>query len=274
MRSVTVHRKPKLSSPAMIVGWAQDAGKLGVKVIDYLNSQLGCQLLAEIEPLDFFSLSGVVVEEDTARFPESKFYFSREKNLVLLRSEMPTTEWYSFLNTVLDVAERCGDVKEVYSLGGMFSFGAHSTPREMLAIANSEEMKQVLHQYDLASDMNFQSPPGQRPTFSSFLLWVAKRRGIAAAGLWTTVPFYLAAVEDPQSSKKTLEFLNERLDLGVDWGDLDEEIKEQNDKLAQARCDSPEIDSCLRRVENNLGLSEHEIETLASKIEKYVRKRD
>jgi len=47
------------------------------------------------------------------------------------------------------VAEHHCRVKELYTIGAMVSFSAHTTPRELLAVVNSAEMKEVLSQYDL-----------------------------------------------------------------------------------------------------------------------------
>ena len=270
----TIYTRPELQSSSLIVGWAQDAGRLGVRVIDYLCKKLGAQEFGEIEPSNFFSLGGILVEDDIAQFPESKFYWCQENNLVLLKSEVPRYEWYKFLNLVLDVAERYCNVKDLYTVGGMFSFGAHTTPRELFAVPNCPEMKQALHRYDLATSMDYETPSGQGTTLNSFLLWVAKKRSIAGAGLWAAVPFYLAAIEDSQACKKALEFFDRRFDLGIDFAELDEDISRQNEKMAQLRSKFPEIDSCIRRVESNLSLTEQEINRLATRIEEHLRRRD
>ena len=93
-------------------------------------------------------------------------------------------------------------------------------------------------------------------------------------GLWAAVPFYLAAVEDSQACKKTLEFFDKRFNLGIDFAELDEDIRRQNQKMAQLRSNSPEIDSYIQRVESNLGLTEQEIDRLATRIDEYFRRRD
>ena len=39
-----IYKTPKLHSPSLIVGWqTRDIGKLGPKVIDFLNEKLGGQ---------------------------------------------------------------------------------------------------------------------------------------------------------------------------------------------------------------------------------------
>jgi hypothetical protein len=65
--------------------------------------------------------------------------------------------------------------------------------------------------------------------------------------------------------------LNERLDLKIDFSDLDQEIREQNEKLALARSRFPQIDDYINRLESNLMLSEEENGELIKKIEDFLR---
>lgn len=269
-----IYRQVGFQSSSLVVGWSRDAGKLGPKVTDYLNRQLDAQELAEIEPTDFFPLGGVSIEDDVAQFPESKFYCCQQRNLVIFKGDPPRAEWYKFLNSVLDIAEHCCHVAELYTIGGMISFSAHTAPRELLAVANSPEVKKILSRYDIVTDMDYETSPGQRPTISSFLLWVAKRRNIAGASLWVPIPFYLVAIEDPEAWRRSLEFLDTRFGLGIDFTELDEDISRQKEKIARARIHSPEIDDYIRKLESNISLTREESEKLVAEIEGFLTKRE
>jgi len=265
--------KPELETSSLVVVWNQDVGKVGAGVVDYLNRKLESREFAEISPEGFFSLGGVSVEEDIAQFPESKFYWCQEKNLVIFKSDIPRYEWYGFLGLVLDIAEKYCKVKEIYTVGGMVSTAAHTTPRMLLPVANSTEMKRILSHHELVSDMDYETQDGQRPTFSSFLLWAAKRRNIAGASLWVTLPFYLLAVADPQACKKLAEFFNGCLELSIDFADIDKEIVRQNKEIAQVRSEFPELDGYISKLEGNLSLTVEESEKLVREIEKWLRRR-
>ncbi len=254
-----------------MLGWTEDAGDLGRKVTDYLNLKLKGQEFAEIEPETFFPMGGVAVKDNVARFPESKFYACPDRELVVFQTDSPSADWYRFLNSVLDVAGRHCQVRELYVFGAMISFSAHTTPRQLLGIVNSVEMKETLSRYDLNSDMDYQTQPGERPTLNSFLLWLARDRNIPAASLWVPIPFYLAATEDAQAQRRVLSFLDERLGLEIDFYDLDQEVRIQNEQLAQARSRFPQIDDYINRLESNLMLSEQENGELVKKIEDFLR---
>lgn len=267
-------QQPQLKSPTLVVGWSSDAGKLGLRVTDYLNKKLGGQSFGEIEPTDFFPLGGVVIEDDLIQFPESKFYYCPEKDLVIFKGDPPSSDWYKFLNLVLDVAEHHCHTKAVYTIGGMVSLGTHTTPRQLLATFNLPELKEELSGYDLERNLYYQTPPGQRPTLNSFLLWVAKRRNIPGVSLWVPTPFYLVSVEDPKAQKKVLEFLDQRFNLGIDFQELNEEIKRQNEKIARMRLEFPEVDQAIGKLESNLRLSEEENEKLLKEIEERLKEKN
>jgi proteasome assembly chaperone (PAC2) family protein len=271
---IKIYKEPDLRRSSLVLGWSEDMSNLGRKTTGYLNRKLKGQEFAEIEPEDFFPLGGVAIEGNLAQFPESKFYACREHELVVLQSGSPGAEWYKFLNAVLDVAEHHCQVKELYTIGAMVSLSAHTAPRRLLAVVNSAEIKEVLSQYELTRDLDYQTPPGERPTLNSFLLWLAKGRNIPGVSLWVPIPFYLATVEDVQAQKKVLSFLNERLDLKIDFSDLDQEIREQNEQLAQARSHFPQIDDYINRLESNLMLSEEENGELIKKVEDFLREGD
>jgi len=266
-------RQPELQNPSLVVGWGADAGKLGAKVTNYLNRKLGGQSFCEIEPVEFSPLGGVTIEDDLVQFPETKFYSCSRNDLVIFRSDPPSHEWYKFLNLILDIAEHYCHVKELYIMGGMVSLGAHTAPRELLGTFNSPELNEALSPYNLTRGLDYETPPGQRPTLNSFLLWVAKRRNIPGVNLWVPIPFYLVAVDDPTAQKRVLEFFNQRFDLRIDFNDLDEEIARRNEKIAEVRTRLPEIDEYITRLEGNLRLSEDENEKLVTEIEKFLREK-
>lgn len=265
--------RPGLEQASLVVSWSADASSLGAKVTDYLNKKLGGRSFCEIEPVEFFPLGGVSVDANLVEFPESKFYACPEKELVIFKSTPPSHDWYKFLSLILDVAENYCHVKELYTFLGMVSLGAHTAPRELLGIFNSAEMKEALGKYNLAGGFDFETPPGQRPTLNAFLLWAAKRRNIPAVNLLVPVPFYLVAGDDPRSQRRVLDFFNLRFGLGLDFSDLDEDIRQQDQVIAEMRSSFPDIDEYIGKLESNLRLSAEEHQKLVKGIGKFLKEK-
>jgi proteasome assembly chaperone (PAC2) family protein len=263
-------RRPgEFQNPTLIVAWKEDAGKLSPCVVDYINEKLGAKSFCEVEPMGFFSLEGVAIENDTAQFPEGKFYRSERKDLVTFKGSEPHFERYRFLNALSDLAQHYCKIKELYTVGGTISPIAHSSPRKVLAVFNQPEIQEELSGYGL-NNMNWQGPPA----ISSFLLWIAQRKAIPGVSLWTEIPFYLAPGEDLQATKKTLAFFDKRFDLALDLAGLDEEIRQQNAKIDQLRQDDPEIDRYIGMLESRLSLSAEEQLGLTKKVTEALEEED
>jgi proteasome assembly chaperone (PAC2) family protein len=270
-RSFKLFGRPKIDSSSMIIIWNQDVGKLGLKVADYLVGQLKGRELGEISPEGFFSLSGVTIEHDIAQFPESKFYWCRHQNLVIFKSDIPRFDWYGFIALVLDIAQKYFKIRYIYTVGGMVTPSVHTAPRTLLSVVNSTEMKRILSHHEVVHDMNYETREDQRPTFSSYLLWAAKTRDIPGACFWVPIPFYLMTVEDPQACQKVLEFFNAFLELNINLADIDNEVVQQNQKIAQLRNRLPELDGYITKLEGNLGLTAEEGEKLVKEMDNLLR---
>jgi proteasome assembly chaperone (PAC2) family protein len=165
----------------------------------------------------------VILSEDVKGY--SRLMREEEDNLLILKSDEPVFEQYRFLNSVLDFAESYCHVKELDTISGVVSFIAHTSPRRILTVFNKAELKRSLQGYGL-ENMTWKGPPA----ISSYLLWLAKRRGIPGVSLWPEIPLYLAMGGDPHAVKVTLS-LNRRFNLGLDLGGFDSEIRVQNEKI-------------------------------------------
>ena len=264
---VSVRFQPELENASLIVGWQEDAGKLGPKVIAYLNEHIKGKSFCEIEPEKFFSLGGVAIENNIAQFPASRFYAGTRKNLVIFESNQPPHERYRFLNSVLDVGEYYCKIKELYTVSGTISPIAHTSPRRLLAVFNQPEFQRRLRGYRL-EDMTWEGPPA----ISSFLLWLAQKRGLPGVSLWPEVAFYLAATQDLRATKVVLSFFDRKFDLSLDFAGLDSEIKEQNEKLALLRREDPQIDRYIRTLEVGISLNEEEQLKLARSVTEFLEK--
>ncbi|MDI6890867.1 MAG: PAC2 family protein [Thermodesulfovibrionales bacterium] len=259
--------QPGLEDPSLIVGWNRDAGRIAPKVIDFLNGKLGSQKFCEIEPDRFFPLGGVSVEDDCIQFPESSFFYVQTRDLVIFKSDQPAYDHYAFLNSVLDVPERYGKVKELYTISGMVSHVAHTTPRRIFTVFNQPEFQESLQSYNLEG-LTWEGPPA----ISSFLLWIARRRGIHGLSLWLEVPFYLAASEDLWAIRFTLSFLDQRFNLNLDLQELDIKIREQNEKIDRLRDENAEVNRCIGLLESGFSLKEEVQLKLAQEIHEHLKR--
>lgn len=257
-----IYQIPNLQNTSLLVGWqTQDIGKLGTKVIDFLNDKLGGLEIGKIKPVDFFPLGGVRIENDIARIPKSKLSACEKNNLLLFKSDEPEGEWYRFLDSVLDVAQYSYKIKDLYTINGNPSLTPHTLPRRILTVFNQSEFGRDIGKYGFLG-MYYEGPPAM----SSFLLWVAKRRNIFGASIWVDIPFYLAPLKDPLAQKRVLEFFNRKFNLKINLRELDLEIRDQNEKIAKLREQDPEINRYFNLLESGISLEGEEQLKLAKQI--------
>jgi proteasome assembly chaperone (PAC2) family protein len=259
--------KPQFDSPALIVGWQEDAGRLSSSVVNYINEKIGGRTFCEIGPVGFFSLEGVAIENDVAQFPQARFYCFDKSDLVTFKANEPQFDRYKFLNAVADLAQFHCKISELYTVGGTISAIAHTKPRNILAVFNQQEVQEKLRGYHL-KNMSWEGPPA----ISSYLLWTAQRRNILGVSLWTEVPFYLAADVDYRSIRKVLSFLNKRFNLGLALGELDAKIRKQNAKIEQLRQDDPEVSRYIGMLESKLSLNGEEQVELTKRVTETLAK--
>lgn len=250
---------------SLIVGWqSHDVGKIGSGVIDFLREVLGGKEFGEIKPVGFFPLGGATFKEDLIQSPEGKFWACGENGLLLFKSQEPQYNWYEFLNEVLDSAQVSG-IKELYTINGTICSIAHTSPRRILTVFNQSEFGKALRGHGLEG-MNWEGPPA----ISSYLLWLAQRRGIPGASLWIEVPFYLAG-EDDQAIRLTLSFLKQRFALELDLGWLDLEVRRQNESLAKLREKNPDAAKYIGMLEQGLSLGEEEQAKLTREVARFMK---
>lgn len=270
---VKFFEQPELDNPIVIVSWLMDTVGLGEKVTAFLNRELASHVFCEIEPDEFFPLDGVHLDENVIQFPEAKFYTGSRKDVVIFRAVTPRFNWYLFLESFFDVAVNVCHASAVYAIGSMVSIIPHTAPREIMGNFNSPELKQSLGSYNMNNTLNYETPPGQRPTLNSYLLWAARRKNIPAATLWVPVPFYIATSGDPRAELRVLEFFNRKLDLHLHLDGLDDEVRHQNRTITRIREESVDIDNTIRKIEAGDTLSAEESQHLAAHIEKSLSRK-
>jgi proteasome assembly chaperone (PAC2) family protein len=249
-----IYQAPHLEAPSLVVSWTtSDPGDVGSQVTDFLIEKLGGQEVAEIKPLGFFPFGGVRFKGDLLQVPESKFWVCEKQSLLIFRSDEPSFEHHTFLNLILDFAESHCHIKEFYTVSGAISLISHSHSRRLLTVFNHLEFKASLAGYGLEG-MSWKGPPA----ISSYLLWVARRRGMPGISLWPEIPFYLAAVQDAEAAKRVLSFLNDRFNLALDLDRFQIGAMVQNQRIAQLRKEDAETDQLVRRLESGENLSEEE----------------
>lgn len=259
---IRIYGEPKIQNPYLLVGWSPDGGSLGSRVMDYLIKETGAEEFCELEPAGFFPLDRVDIDDDVIQFPDSRFFASESRNLVIFRSSQPQKKHLAFLGLVLDVAERLR-ASEICTVGGMISGIAHTSERKIVSVVTRPELKRQLAAPELATGMDYQGGP---PTVNSLLLWLTQNRNFDGLSLWQEIPFYLAEMPDLRAVRTMLGFLDGRFGWHLDLTELDRQVASQEQQIDLLRQQHTEIGEYISRLERGDELTAEEGQRLASQV--------
>ena len=246
-------RTSRIKKPALIICWkSTDIGGLGSEAVDFLIEKLGGREIAKVDPVRFFSLSGVNIAYDIATMHECIFYACEDSNLLLLKTDEPEEDRFAFLNVLLNVAESF-QTKEFYTVNGNPALISHSQTRKMLSVSNDPHFGETLEEYGL-SKLYYEGPPA----LSGFLLWTAQRRTIRGASIWIDIPFYLTHLQDWSALYLALDFFNRKYSLHLSLKEFHSTIQRQNNKIEQFLAEVPEIRKNIHLLESGIMLDNKE----------------
>ena len=261
-------RKPDLENVSLIVGWERDAGGVATRVIDYIIESIKGRSFCEIEPVDFFQLGGVEVDNDIAQFSGNRFFAGEMKDLVIFMGNQPHFNHFKLLNVILDAGQYHCRIKELYTISATVSSIPFDGPRQILTVYNAQEFQSSLRNYGL-TDMTWAGPPA----LNSLLLFTAQMRHIPGVSLWPEIPFYLATVDDYRAQKSTLEFLNNRFNLNISLDTLDETIRSQSAEMQKLRAQDPQVEHYMQLIEKSVSLSQEDSIDLTNKVSQFLFKK-
>ncbi len=236
--------QPQLEKAVFIIGWAKDTGAVSPEAVGRIAKAAEATSFCRIEPVAFFPVGGVAVQDDVAQFPESQFLYSEAANAVLFHSDEPQTRKYDFLNGIIDLAQHYGKAETLYTVNGLASMIPHTASRRVVGVYSDATMQRKLRPF-VSAGMTWQGTP----QMSTYLLWLAKSRGLQSAGFWVEVPFYLSDYHDFWAVKAAVSLLGIVLGHHWDLHELDQQIADEDEMLTQLRKDDPDIDAKIRSLE-------------------------
>jgi predicted ATP-grasp superfamily ATP-dependent carboligase len=258
--------QPQLENTSFVVGWTKDAGAVSGTAVNYLVEASTGSRFCQVEPVGFFPVGGVTVENDVAQFPESELSYSQAANVVVLRSDEPQTHRYEFLEGIVDFAQHYARTATLYTINGLPALIPHTATRRVFGVYNGPAVQTKLRPL-VSAGMTWQG----MPHLSTHLLWLARSQGLAGAGLWVEVPFYLTDYQDLWAVKSAVSLLG--IILGQHWelDKLDRFIDEEDEKFGRLRKEDRDIDAKIRNLEEGHSLDRQEQMELAEAVQNALR---
>jgi hypothetical protein len=258
-------------------GW-NDAGEAASAAVAHLREAGSYEPVFSVDPELYFDYQytrpQMVADADgkrTLRWPEATILKpsapSDGVEVWLLAGVEPARAWQAFASELVDVALR-EDITGLVSLGSMMSDVPHTRPISVFAGSDSEQLRSVL---DLERS-TYEGPVG----ILSVLSHVADAAGIPSAGLWASVPHYVAG--HTPSPKATLALLDRLADVsGADLprGDLSSESVAWEASIDAAAADDEEMTEYIKQLERTRDTwdsPEASGDAIAQEFERYLRR--
>ena len=239
-RRVTIEENAELTEPILLAAWP-GMGLVGLKTVQYIQSQFESRRVAYIDAGEFFQCAGVSVKNGvlaSANRPKSEFFSvhptgSGHSLLLFIGDEQPAGgKEYTFASLVIDVAKHFG-VNRIVTAAAMVTSLHHSEPSRLWAAATSAELLS-----ELPPDSYVEVKDGHIGGLNGLLLGVARERGMDGYCLLGEIPYYVTNLENPKASVVILEYLENMLGFSLDK-------KAIKDKAAYVQS---QVDSAVRQV--------------------------
>lgn len=262
MSELVIYRRPLLRNPSLVVGFTgwMDGGSVSVGTVVYLRDKLKAQMLARIEPYDFYVFNmpgdmeevaqfrpytqirdGVVVE---FQYPQNHFFCADDCNLILFFGKEPNIRWREYVDNLFLLVREFG-VQRIFFVGSVSGLTPHTREPRVYCSVSEESLKERLAPYGVRYS-NYEGPA----SITTLLTVMARAKGIPMVNIVVEIPMYVQAT-NPKGIRAALRVLLLLLELSLSTEDLDascDEFEKNVDKLLQ---DRPDLAGQIRKLEEN-----------------------
>jgi len=217
---IEVFDHPQLDNPYLIAAWPGVAN-VGLAALYYLRQHAGAEEFARIDPIPFFDLAGIIIEDNLIQnplFPQNRFYYvkgnGKEVDLIIFESEaQPGNKAYYLANKVLDLAQRF-NTSRVYTLAAALVDKFKENP-DVWAAATHDYLLDSLRAQGLYLKGDFHISG-----MNGLLLSVAKERNMEGICFLGETPQFPSETGNPFASLAVAEALANTLNRHIDLSEL------------------------------------------------------
>ena len=259
-------------------GW-NDAGEAASRAIAALREDREYEVAHAIDPELYFDYQytrpTTGMDADGQRrltWPDATLWRptspSEGPELWLLTGSEPARAWKSFASEFIDVALR-DDVTGFVTLGAMLSDVPHTRPISVFASSQNELVREA-HGVERSL---YEGPVG----ILSVLEHSAEGAGIPTAGLWASVPHYVAsATPSPKATLALLDRLEELTGVGATREGLRTEALAWEASIDAAAAEDEDMAEYIRQLERTRDTwdsPDASGDAIAQAFERYLRRR-
>ncbi len=271
---------PTVVDPWFVVafeGW-NDAADAASSVIDHLVEWWDAELVAEIDPDDYydFQVNRPYIGTDEAghreiTWPTTRVYVARpvgsDRDVVLVRGIEPNMRWTAFCDELVAIADRVSS-HAVVTLGALLADTPHTRPVPVTGTTNDADLEARLH----LDDSTYEGPTGINGVFTLACI----ESGFPTVALWAAVPHYVAQPPSPKATLALLGYLEDVLEISLPIGDLREMARAWERGVEELASSGAGIAAYVESLEEARDTSERPEaagDAIAREFERYLKRR-
>ena len=239
METLKISKRPHLKRPYLIVAWP-GMGEVAFKAAAYLIEELKAQEFAQIQPEEFFYLTGSVIQSgilEAPLLPQGKFYYWKNpatkrsgsgKNdlIIFLSNAQPDlAKADSYAKIIIDLAKSLG-VEVIVSFASMPQATDHTQDSRVWFAATDQKTKESLSKYNFSA-----LEDGQISGMNGLFLGMAKKAGLKGFCLLGDIPLYTIQIENPKASAAVLIGLGKILNMQINVQPLKEQAQAMENEI-------------------------------------------
>lgn len=260
-------------------GW-NDAGEAATAAASQLRSSGEFEKVFGVDPELYFDYQytrpQMRLDPDGARrlvWPDATLWRPAARHpegvdLWLLTGTEPARAWQAFAAEFVDAALR-EDITGIVALGSMMSDVPHTRPISVFAGSENEELRTALE----LERSTYEGPVG----ILSALAAAGEAAGIPTAGLWASVPHYVAGhTPSPKATLALLDKLSEVTGAVIERGVLPADALAWEASIDAAAADDEEMTEYIKQLESTRDAwdsPEASGDAIAQEFEQYLRRR-
>ena len=239
METLKMSKKPRLKKPYLIVAWP-GMGEVAFKAAAYLIEELKAQEFAQIQPEEFFYLTGSVIQSgilEAPLLPQGKFYYWKNRTtkrsasgkndlVIFLSNAQPDlAKADSYAKIIIDLAKSLG-VEVIVSFASMPQTTDHTQDSRVWFAATDQKIKENLNKHNFSA-----LEDGQISGMNGLFLGMAKKAGLKGFCLLGGIPLYTIQIENPKASAAVLVGLGKILNMQINVQPLKEQAQAMENEI-------------------------------------------
>jgi proteasome assembly chaperone (PAC2) family protein len=264
---VIFDNKPTLRSPYVVCGlngWV-NGGEVSVVGVNYFITQFNGVKFAEMPASRYHiyqipgieSLRPVFRMEDgiitETHLPGNQFYYARnpgsEHDFIFFLGTEPNLNWEEYADTVVSLACDFG-ASRLYTLCGLLDRTPYTREPMISCTCTSTKVKKEMEKYRVTFS-NREGPA----TFNQMLLYACQKKRLEGVNFTVRVPCYpehnVFIGYSPKSTKAVLVRLKDLMHLDMNFEELNNTVKEVEEKLDAFRQKNPQFNTFIEELEKD-----------------------